>query len=815
MTTTLMLEKQFEEKVHNDQLLLTDVWEKTTASTVDSQVFSPLDEWVDQMNSAEEMVCLTSNQKLSKTILHEVARLGQKGIKFYILLNEYYQEYDPFFTNHVLVRVNRHINGHLLLIDIKNEQANRAGYLFTFDSFNLEKNSIKSNVTLNGSQLNESFQYFIWKFWDSTEEYRNGNLQATNQLRPPFDVLPLLDPEDYYFNSDKVDYLKQKVIELINSADYTIHLSLAEFNGYAALPPLLNEKARMGTKVYIYSDFIKDHLFLKDLEDNKNIYIYSTAHLNSYFVMVDSKKGLFLTGAKEETYETGIPLNQKDVQDFLSSLEFQQDNFWKYHKEITLQDLRSGEVILEKFNCNTEKFRIEENLVVDQGSYEAKTLREYFEGDFKPKRDNEIVFAKQLTYRWKLTPKVREKNYKLDPLYDLWEKEAKKVSEYVRNVYDFAITTKNEKKDILSSFIGKLFSNKDDNITQIIHGLDQDIKILNAKTFRDTELATIVSNAKEYVQQLIVEKKDFTNKVQYHQEKQKWENEREELQKATQTIQTTKEELEKKLEELYQQTIGEQQTSITLLEQNLLEVEIEKEQLIESNKDLFQKLTVERVVLEICKELDGQMKKFDKLKKNKKKNFYQKEVEQPIITKLDELSLTATYEEIMSICNISDAKGRMAYLKKELATHPQLRIDTEQLDQSLIDQHHKIDAELAKIQKQIQEEQTKIQNNANEENKKKQVLQKEIDKLENDQKALEKKLEKLGVEFVFSSAKQETKFPSSTSPNITIPTERLPQVGVLYKNGKNRQLAINTQDQLTTAEQEAHRLNAELVLEVG
>lgn len=816
MTAIPSLEKQFEEKLENNELVLTDIWERASSKRADLPSVSAVNELITKMSQATEMVCMTSNVKLPKAILHEIASLGKKGIRFYLLVNQYYPEYESFLTKNALVRVDRHINGLTLLIDAKTGSANKAGYLFTYNSFETEKGAISPYVPFNGNQLKEAFHYFLWKFWDSMEEYRDGQTFSASQLRAPFDVLPLLEPEAYFFNADGGGYLKDKVVAMLSSAEFSIHLSLAAYREYDVVFEILNQKAAQGVEIYLYTDFKHDHLFIKRFESVENIYIYSNDILNSYFLIVDVEKGLFLTGSLENTHEAGIMLNQKEVQDLLSNLAYQHDDFWKYYPRVSLGELKHDEIIREKYERKADKVTIERNIVIDQGVFEARNLREFFEANFKPERKSEPILARQIVYRWKLKPKYRDANMKLDPLYEQWGKAVKKIEDHLAKVLEYSISTKNEKRDLLSTFIGRFLSTKEDKLTKVINDLEAAQKSLKVEKNTAVNLEGLIATLKNHSKLLLEEKMEMAEKRQFHEDKQKWEEEKNRLDKEQLSLLRTIDELKRKKDDLRKLENADQdenQGEITRLEEKLLEIVLEIDGLKESNQDFFEKYKVEKVILEICKVLDEKIKKFDQLNKKKKKDYFQKEVKATVLQKLEELNLKPIYDEIMSICKIQDSKGIMSYLKKELATRPEFRTG-EQDDKDLIQQLEALENSRIEAEMQLRVISSEKGKQNQEQDKKEKELDKEIAKKEDELRIAERKLEKHGVEFVFSSKIQETQLPFPINPSFSLPAEELPEVGTLYRNGKGRQLAINGLTELEAGEQEAERLKAELVLEI-
>jgi hypothetical protein len=814
MTTSTLLEKQFEEKIHNEDLLLTDVWEKSSSESVIIPSVSLINETISIMKNAEEMICITSDGKLPKALLLEIANLSKKGIRFYILLKEYHSEYESFFTKNALVRVDTQINGFMLLIDAKTGLNNKSGYLFAHNSFELEKSALIHYFQLNGNQLKEALHYFQWKFWESMEEYRGGQMALSNQLRPPFDILPLLDPDEYYFNTNSKSYLIDRVSTMIDAARVSIRLSLSDYKEYDTIFDLLNEKAESGVLIYLYTDFSQDHLFIKRFESSKNIHIFANDRLNTYFLLIDDKTGLFLTGSIENTNETGIQLHNKEVQDFLSNLEYQKDDFWKYHQEISLGKVKGEAIIRERYDRKAVTSSIENQMIVNQGEFEAKSLREYFEGSFIPVRTTEPILARQLVYLWKLTPKFREQNSKLDSIYEQWEKEIKKIKGYTNDVLQYALATKEEKKDLLSSFIGRFITNKEDKLNSIVQELEMSLKRLETKKNKD-QLLTIIASIKNHSQHLVEEKLELTEKKHFHQEKQKWEDQKKQLVLQQLELLKTIDLMREKQEQLQlskdaKQGVNDVET--IMLQEKLQELELEMQMLMESHQEFFQKYSIEKTILEICKELDEKIKKFDKLKQKKKKNYFQKEVEPAVISKMEEVYVKPIYDEIMSICNITDSKARMSYLKKELATHSELRASGDS-DKDLITKYSDLENEKTAIELQLQEKKKSKNGQDDEFVKEEKALEKELEKQDNELRLIERKIEKLGEEFIYSSKTQDTQLPFSLNPSFSLPNEELPNTGVLYKIGKTRQLAIKEQAQLDLGEKEAERLHAELVLD--
>ncbi|MCP3032914.1 hypothetical protein LF817_16435 [Halobacillus sp. A1] len=815
MTTDTSYIKHFEQKLSNSQLTLENIWERLNESKVFVQ-YEPLKQTViSKLRDAEELVCICSSNKIPKEILQEIPKLSKRGVRVYILTSSYEEFYQDFISEKAILRVDTNVTGFMIMIDPKPKLETKSGYLAGANGLDVE-GGLGYLGAFNGEQLKEAYHYFIWRFWNASEEYRGYREANTASLRSPFDIYPLIDPDSFFYNGWEQEYLSERIKSVIESANFELHIGISNYREYNDLIPLVVSKARLGVKVSVYTDLAIDHSFIKEFEDVEGIQFYSMKSFDSFFVLADQQKGILLSGNQSKQYETGIALSPKGVGDLRSRLKASKSELWIFRNQTTLDQVSGSKVIFEGFKQNLEEKNIKESEVVDYGTIEVANLRNYFEGIIKPELNQDKVLARTIIHKWRISPKMLDPKAKIDPLYAKWEKEKDKFIKYLEQVVEYAEMVSNERKTVFASLLGRFFQ-KDDStdIDQIKKELEAALSEIKLGVYNWQETKTLVETIKSYSNSLLQQQFELHEKQEYYEKKELWEKENKELSKERKqldvAIDQKKEEIaliESQLTEVGPEAakhLKELEKEIMHLEEEIVTTELENEELIYFKQ-------IEQKILDICADLDDRIKKFGSLKKKEKRNYYNNKVKPGLIENFEDLGEIELFNQMMEN-NISDSKEIMKYIMKELATNSKFRVDTDEDQEAILIQYEQNKTEKIGLENKVKAIQQQNQFGKKDVQKKLQQTQKELNKLEHELQKVEKKQERIGNEFSFTPSKrQDFKIPFSTNFSLNFPNEDLPKTGTLYHIGNTRQLAIKKQEEIAIGELESDRLNAELVL---
>jgi len=817
MTISTVYIKPYELKQKNENLTLHNVWEKHSDSKSSIQ-YQPLNQVIiSKLKEAEELICISSSSLLSKEILEEISKLAQRGIRIYILANSYEDVYRDFLSDKAIIRVDSDVIGFMVLIDPKPGLETKSGYLTGNNVFEIEGGLSYLGV-FNGEQLKEAFHYFIWKFWNAPEEYRGQWEPITSSLRSPFDTYPLINPESFYYNSWEQGYLEDKMINVIVTANFEMHIGFSSYEEYGNLIPIIIDKAKKGVKVSIYTDSNHSHSFIKAFINCEEINFYSIKNLNSFFILVDQLKGFLLNGSKFKKHEVGILLSPKDVQNIQNRLISNQDDIWVFRKQISLEQILGNSIFFENFTSIIQEHEIKECEIVNYGSIKVDNLRQYFEGTIKPELNQEKILARTLIHRWNLEPKLLNPKAKVDPLYEKWEKETSRIKLYVEEFYNYALTIVNERKTLMKSLLGKFFQQENfTDIEKIKMELEVALSSMKLKDFNWSKSSMLLEAIKSYSISLQHQQLELYEKQDFYLKKEEWEKgkkvleiKQEHLNFDLQQKHNQKRSLELKIAEVGPDIailLKDKEKYIEELEEELFQIELENENLINNNQ-------IEKKTLAICSFLNGQINKYNTLKKNDKKNFFEKRIKPYLLDEFHSFGKLEIIESILQNNKISDSKELMKYIMKQLATDSELRLNTNEVQKNIISKYEEINIKKVDFEKQLELMRKENQRGNSDVQNDLQQTQKEIIKLEIEINKVKKMIEKNGIEFSYSpSNKRDGSLAFSLNFTVKLPEEELPKTGKLFIVGNKRQLAIKNQDELVIGELESNRLNAELVLQ--
>lgn len=815
MITTTFPGKKFEEEQSNSNLILREVWEKNVGSLAITHQQSILNTVISKLREAVSLVCISSNVGVPKEVLQEIPKLAQKGVRVYLLLHSYEDTYQDFVADKAIIRINPDAIGLMLLIDPKEALETKSGYLFGYDA--LENDGVSYFTAFNGRQLKEAFHYFVFTFWNSFNEYRGRSRSVPSSLRAPFDIYPLLDPETVFNDSWDKSYLTEKIREIIQSASSKLQISLSSFKQNEEIWSLIKDKAEQGVQVFIYTGLYRDHTFLKELPDRQNITIFSTEYINTYFILADDQFGLYLSGTIHGHNELGITLSAKDVQDVQGLLDSLKGQMWTFHNSIELDRIAGEEIIYEKFNGKVKPLSIQYSEVIDYGTVEAKELRQYFEGLYKPTFKQEDRLARTIIHRWKLVPKTLDEKAKIDPLYEQWDKETGKLKKHLNEVLQFANAVRKEKAS-LKSLWGRLFQREDTvDIDIIIKDLDLALSEINRGVYNWKNSLSLLSTIDNYVTTLVKEQLGIHETQDYYDKKNIWEEEKNQVISEKQKNVDLLTELDSKYNNLLEeinQVSPEVQEQLGLLQSQLEAEETTLGLIEEDHQEIIQAKKIELKVLELCAFLNNHIGQFNKVKKKHQKSYFESKVKHYLLEEIDKVGKLPVLESILENNKITNSKELMQYVMKQLATHPDLRMKTDDANEHVLIQYEETAKRKSDLEKQIDEFRNRNKGDKKEHQKSLQELDKEKQKFKSKIQSLDKKLEQLGEEFTYMPKKKDLKVPFSSSILIQLPAEELPKVGHLYRVGQNRQLTISGHNDLNQGEVEAERLKAELVLKV-
>ena len=213
--------------------------------------------------------------------------------------------------------------------------------------------------------------------------------------------------------------------------------------------------------------------------------------------------------------------------------------------------------------------------------------------------------------------------------------------------------------------------------------------------------------------------------------------------------------------------------------------------------------------------LSKKIDEISKLKKKKIETFYQDTLTQTEKLIEEYFADTEYINELIGGTKIKDRKQLLEFLKTDFSDTQKFHIrEPKEHEKKIIEKIY----EVRKNIEDLNEERVSLEKEKNE------LLTKATVELTRLKKEYERSAEAYlkaeeNINSLINSKKDSDSFITNDTLrnhklNINIPVESLPRVGTLYIDGKKRQLAIQTWEELDLGEEESRRLSAELVTEV-
>lgn len=411
-------------------------------------------------NIREGFVCIYSELFSDKKMIEPIFNLAERGVRFYILTNEYSQELDPL-NGKALIRFSGVNNiGSFILANPNSNmpqgvffggQLTEPSLLIEHFSFNLKSEEIK-----------ELFRHFCYKFWENA---KNEIIEKNN----PKNVEP--SPIDIYYDLEKFngkDYVYGTLFDFMEKSER------GDLSGqkivYLDKEKLLPEEIKASSDIALGDNQMKQLLPKEEFEAQKPVFkddgvsvqiTYSWQNVPFYLPENAKRHNLYIQWETEN----------KKIDDYLSTLLTNIEDLAKKENTISKRitrfflgkknqfaDLKSqiSELQNVDFPNITEDVRDEKIMSINEISSKISShSREIDKENKKALLDEEIEKLQQQVddQKAELTKKETE----------ISEKEGNKIklNEELQSIEEKSETTDKEDKNIMEELSSKVKSLKD------------------------------------------------------------------------------------------------------------------------------------------------------------------------------------------------------------------------------------------------------------------------------------------------------------------------------------------------------------------
>ncbi|WP_407264847.1 phosphatidylserine/phosphatidylglycerophosphate/cardiolipin synthase family protein [Tenacibaculum maritimum] len=318
---------------------------------------------IEQIQQAEEMICLQSFLIQDTTIIDALVEASQRDIRVFILdaaetrlKTQAYSEDDSFISDEYKEMVNNkfrrnivhrqagNLHAKFILIDPKSNNAN--GFLFTG---NFNKKPFKENpelgIELDEIQTNELFKLFVYHFWEHTTDEQNDTetfvaVRPANKFKAPTLAHILCTSP----NSD-LSNLKSTLLTAIESAKDSIAFSTFGLDIEHELAQAILLKANEGVEVTVFcrprEKTILNHI--SELQKaGAKVFCHPLIHAKS--IIVDDKEAYVFTANFEKHgmdtgFEVGMLLSKTQTRDLIGIHNNWTQQFpFTFHYEKSVQE---------------------------------------------------------------------------------------------------------------------------------------------------------------------------------------------------------------------------------------------------------------------------------------------------------------------------------------------------------------------------------------------------------------------------------------------------------------------------------------------
>ncbi|MEO0041509.1 MAG: hypothetical protein RL329_957 [Bacteroidota bacterium] len=293
------------------------------------------------IQSAREIICLQSFLIQDSTLIDELVKARERGVKIYItsaaevrlkpqmcaevepdfIQKDYSKMLKDKFVGNFLHRSAESLHAKYIVVDGK---TNPRGMIFTN---NFTENGFFKNpeiaVELNSDQASALFKLFVFYFWEKTTAEQNGFDEFTPVK--PFEQFKFPATNELLIVSDNHNSLKSNILQAIQNAKYDICFSTFSFDNQYEIAQAIYERQKAGVKIKIFArlnDKLLKTEFKKYLDAGAEIYCHT--HTHAKFLIIDNQKAYLLTAnfSKidfESSFNLGVSLSAHQTH-FLSEM---------------------------------------------------------------------------------------------------------------------------------------------------------------------------------------------------------------------------------------------------------------------------------------------------------------------------------------------------------------------------------------------------------------------------------------------------------------------------------------------------------------
>lgn len=856
MENTKIVASEFEETISYENVVVRDFWEQQNEEKMGEQrpevAYRSI---LDSLELARQTVCIITDSEIPIDLLKSIQYLCDKGVRVYLISNDLYNTYSDTIVGKCLIRYSRKVVGTMVLIDPVSP-GDPVAYVGS-DRLLTDEDRWGLCVKLNKEQINEAYYYFCWNFWRMTD-YEVAVREDINKQKKveeaPFDLFPLLKPEIIFYNDTSRDILTKKIISIIEGSKKSIVISAELIEVNTEVFKCLIKKIEQNINCTIIAKLdVRNKGFFNEISNYDNVSLFSFRVNLEQFLVSDNVDGIVFTSSltksnlengSDNTLCFGISLDSSLIKDLSNTFKQSTSNKgrWKYQKEKSLSDIKGKRIIRERADGisirNAEL--VQDYQEVSVGSFIVESLRDLKEGKFSGEFTTEGL-VKKVKYKYTLQPKLRNSNFKKSELYDQWSRERQRIISYINSLRTIAEGIEQKKSSLrqqLSDALKRVFVAKDVVIKPIIKQINELDEKIKTGSFDKEECINLSEQVNEIYKNISRHEEEITVAIDKDRKEQEWlkqkENLENEISQLNEEIQEFYEEVEKLSEEK-----EEKKKSMHLkrseLQKTYNDIETEVYVFLDENKCLEEAIEKQESLDKLLRSIDVKIKEVKSASKKQVKNRF--EGAKALVRK--------------EVCAIMNDEGyydnKMIHMVKQDGPMEAVLNEMKQYVKEILykDILQALSESDRGLLEELESKKTYLENSGNElnmlENDINTLTQKsesdskfvkgKIDKKEMELSRKQDSLEKMGSEFKYennstygdeelkSIMKKGNKNNQQTNNNklnvfsVNMPSENLPQAGILYQQGSDRQLAITYWSELEIGEKEALRLNAELVCE--
>lgn len=378
---------------------------------------------------ARDFICLSSFLLEDTSLLSELRKAADRGVRIYMLTAAEQQIDEPYWdedaerkerreaykkmildlTGRCLIRTGEHLHSKFIIFDPK---TNPKGFMFTC---NLTQRALTENIELalelDARQVRDIFLQFYRGFWIEAkrEILEKGKEGGRLKQVPSTDVAAPPEPEQLKWTVGKDTVLKSYVRDMISSAKESLTVSCWTFEGDHDICKLLKEKAEQGLGITLFTrPHNRNMAFLQDMIKH-GVTVYAHRLLHAKSIVTDGKSGLIMTAnisplGMDQGFESGFPLTEEQIKVLKSIFDaWKASSTWILTKDILLEEIKQP-VLVYSDGKLAEMPKPAAERVLEHGNSHCRDMEEYISGsipEYSKTSDTEYL---RIVHRWNLIP---------------------------------------------------------------------------------------------------------------------------------------------------------------------------------------------------------------------------------------------------------------------------------------------------------------------------------------------------------------------------------------------------------------------------